>query len=251
MLNYLKAEFLKYKRTPIKKLFYFVPIMVSLTVVLIMLNSPKSFMEPGAFIIATSYNWWTVLFMPLSIAFIVGLASVMERKAGNYKIFVLRNLSLKGIWMSKILTISVLMLCSVIIFSVLVAASQKVFAGWIATKEIVISTFIIWFGSISLVPIYLFFGTKFGLAGSILIGFLGSLSGPLTATEQYWFLNPFSIVIRTLCPIIKVHPNGVLLPDGDPLITTTSVTMGMISSLIFFLVLSAITSLWFEKEAVK
>ncbi|MFN6991649.1 MAG: lantibiotic immunity ABC transporter MutE/EpiE family permease subunit [Fervidobacterium sp.] len=251
MVNYVKAEYLKYKRTSIKKLLFLLPILVMLIVYLMHSFMPKGYMEITNFIIITGFNWWTVLFIPIGTAALTGLVSIMEKKAGKYKVFVSRNLSLQGIWISKVIVICIFMLYSVVLLAFLIILFELLLGGQIKLKEILSSVFVIWVGSINLVPIYLFLSTFGGLILSLIIGVIGFFIGAVMAVESYWMFVPWSLSLRMLSPILKVHPNGIPLKPDDFLLDLSVIKIGLFFSIMYFVAFTFITSLWFKKEVIK
>ena len=56
--------------------------------------------------------------------------------------------------------------------------------------------------------------------------------------------------MRLMCPIIGVHPNGVLLSPDSPLRNASVIWAGTVLSLGIFLVLTLLTGIWFERREV-
>ncbi len=83
---------------------------------------------------------------------------------------------------------------------------------------------------------------------NVAVGFAGMLSGVLRAPEKYWIFNPYSWATRLMCPLIGVHPNGIVLNQGDPLLNGDVVGIGIILSMISFSILLFITGKLFEKK---
>ena len=51
-----------------------------------------------------------------------------------------------------------------------------------------------------------------------------------------------------VCPIINIHPNGTILEAGDPLLNTSVIPIGIVVSLVVFIVLTALTAAWFNRR---
>lgn len=251
MINYLAAEYLKYKRTPIKRLFFMLPILLILVVYLMHYFMPEGFMGTEDSIVITSFNWWTVLFVPIGTAFLVGLVSIMEKKAGNYRMFLSRKLSLQKIWISKVVAVGIFMFYSVTFLAFLVILLEMILGGQIKIKEIVTSTLIIWVGSLNLVPIYLFLSTITGVISTLFVGIAGMILGAVMAVEHYWFFVPWSLSLRMLSPILEVHPNGIPLKASDHLLEPSVLRIGLFVSIVYFFAFTFLTSLWFKKKVVE
>ncbi|MNN53656.1 hypothetical protein D3C81_1684250 [compost metagenome] len=54
-----------------------------------------------------------------------------------------------------------------------------------------------------------------------------------------------------MCPVAGVHPNGVPLESGDPLLDTSVIPVGIAVSLLFFVASSWLTGVWFARREVK
>lgn len=251
MVKYLEAEYLKYKRTSIKKIFFALPFLVMLIAYAMRYFMPEGYMKITDFIMITAFNWWTVLFIPVGTSVLTALAIIMEKKAGNYKIFLSKNLSLKKIWISKIIVICIFMLYSIIILASLVVLFETLLDGQIKLKEIISSVLVIWVGSINLVPVYLFLSIYGGLILNVMMGLIGFFIGAVMAVKSYWIFIPWSLSLRMLSPILKVHPNGIPLKANDFLLDTSVIKVGLFFSIMYFLVFTFITSLWFKKEVMK
>ena len=115
-----------------------------------------------------------------------------------------------------------------------VAAGLTTKAGTIPFGEILAAGIVCWLSSLALIPIL-----------SMGIGFAGMIAGILAAPSSFWFAVPWSLATRLMCPIIGVHPNGVLLEAGDPLLDPSVIPVGVVVSIAAFLVFTVLSSVWF------
>ena len=76
-------------------------------------------------------------------------------------------------------------------------------------------------------------------------------AGVLAAAEPYWFLVPWSWPTRLMCPIIQVHPNGVFLESGSPLLDSGVILPGVVIALATFVGLTMLTAFWFARREVR
>ncbi|MNO03291.1 hypothetical protein D3C81_2239470 [compost metagenome] len=76
-------------------------------------------------------------------------------------------------------------------------------------------------------------------------------AGVYAAPGPNWIYIPWSWPLRLMCPVAGVHPNGVLLPAGDPLLDPSVIPIGIAVSLLFFVCSSWLTGLWFARREVK
>ncbi|KOC31705.1 hypothetical protein ADU81_13060 [Clostridium botulinum] len=236
MINMLRSEHLKYKRTFCRKLFFIVPMYV-------LLNLP--FMNMYFFI--NTLNLWSCFIMPFMISLICALSALREKRAGNYRTLKSKDINLKKMWISKILIVTYYeFLASIVFLSIMILV--KLIKGVIYPKELLIGIFAIFITTLILIPICLFLAEIFGTFAPILITLIGVMSGVIFATKSIWYLCPFSIAPRLMCPIIKVHPSGIPLEIGSPLLDPSVISKGFIISIALFIILSIITSFWFSKR---
>ncbi|MFR8100915.1 MAG: HAD hydrolase-like protein [Ruminococcus bicirculans (ex Wegman et al. 2014)] len=99
-----------------------------------------------------------------------------------------------------------------------------------------------------IIPISLFFAHGFGVAGALGIGLLGFLSAPVMAPENYWIFNPFSYAVRSIVPITKIHPNGIILENTSTLLNTDVIFVSALLAIMCFLIFTLLTSFIFSKS---
>lgn len=106
----LFSELLKYKRTFMGKLIVFFPLFFAVyaLVLSILMQNPLAEAHGNTAIsygtlLASVFNWWSFLFLPLGYALFAALAASQEKKAGNYQALLSRNVSPAVLWVSKIL----------------------------------------------------------------------------------------------------------------------------------------------------
>lgn len=247
MLNYIKSENLKYKNTFSRKLLFIAPLFFMIYA----FYAVKNLESQENYFMQMVFNWWPLIFIPLGSALLCSLSSEKEKKSGNYNVLLSNNLSMCKVWLSKISIIAFYTLISSLILVLVV-----VLYGLLAPNIIVsfgnalYASIIIWITSLGLIPIYLFISTRFGMILSIGTSFIFSLIGVGFADKPVWVFIPWSWALRLMSPIIGVHPNGVALNPGNPLLDYSVVPIGVIVSLLFFITTVLLTSIWFSKREV-
>lgn len=244
MINMLQAEHLKYKGTFARILAFIAPAYVLL----------DGFVQ-DAYIFCNSTNWWEVMFLPFVICIMCALSVIREKKAGNYRTLKSKNINLKKMWFSKIITVGYYTFISslVIIINILIVKLifRTNFTDLIDIKKVIIAILTIWFTTLILIPINLFLAEKFGTFVAIAVTCIGIVVGALVVREPSWYLWPWSISTRLMCPILNLNPNGCLIEAGDPLLNSSVIPIGIIASIIGFITFSLLTSLWFAKKEVR
>lgn len=250
MINIIKSEYLKHKKTFTKKLIILAPLMTILA----------SLLVQWKYLIMESYNIWAILFLPFTIALLAALWGLQEKKAGNYRNLLIHNVKPQRIWFGKIWTMAIhtlfaslaLMILLIIFYSILSNIYPILFRGInISFAQIVVGIFVIWLTTLTLIPIELWVSAWGGILPSIAIGIIGFLVGVMYAAKSYWLFIPWSYAARLMCPIMKIGPNAVALNPGDPLLNSSVIPVGIVLSVLTFIFFSYITSLWFAKREVK
>jgi ABC-2 type transport system permease protein len=248
----IAAERLKYKRSFAKKLALVAPLFFALYGAVIRIYLPDQTKLPWDLLLSMIFNWWPVLFIPIGIALLCTLAEIREKKAGNYRSLRANHISFVKLWYSRIAVIGFyLLLSSIVLMMAALAAGGLTSGGALPLAEVVGASLLIWLVSLSLIPIHLFAAARFGAFAGLALGPAAMFAGVLAAPQSYWLFVPWSWPIRLMCPVIGVHPNGVMLDPGDPLLDPSVIPAGLVASLLGLAVFSALTAYWFSKREVR
>lgn len=248
MINYLKSENLKYRRTFSRKIIVFAPMFFILYAFFTMSNMGTE----NNYFIAMVFNWWSLIFMPLGTALLCSLSDAKERKSGNYRGLRSHNINPAVMWLSKVAVIAYYMLlASVMLVAVVFLAGVLIPGNAEPFLKICEASMAIWVTSIGLIPVYLFFATWSGTVAAMSISVVGLVAGVITASESSWIMIPWSWALRLMCPIIGVHPNGTVLPANNQLLNASVIPIGIIVSLVFLAIMSLLTAIWFSKREAR
>ena len=245
MMNYILGDYLKYKRTFLKKIIYIIPI--SLIILSYLLVPPYFTID--------SYNWWYTIIMPITYALIPALMNRYEDKKIKYRAVYPLSIDLRKIWISKIIVASCLILMASLVHLIAVLIVQFIFGDQIflsySFSTLLVSSILLVVSSIWQIPFCLLLAKKFGFSISLMInGLLGVALGIVFSAGNYWLLSPYSWSIRTMVPMLKIMPNG-LPADGGNMMLNTSIFPPCIFSILLFLLLSYLSSIWFAKQEVR
>ena len=252
----LFSELLKYKRTFMGKLIVFFPLFFAVyaLVLSILMQNPlaeahgNTAISYGTFL-ASVFNWWSFLFLPLGYALFAALAASQEKKAGNYQALLSRNVSPAVLWVSKILGMAVYTLLSSCVLILVVSMTGLIGAeGVLPAGKILAGSLVCWLVSLPLIPLQLWAATRGGIFLSMGMGFAGMILGVVAAPGTIWIICPWSWATRLMCPVIGVHPNGTMLSDSDPLLSCTAIPLGIVVSLAALAVFTLFTTVWFTKR---
>ncbi|MPQ33147.1 lantibiotic immunity ABC transporter MutE/EpiE family permease subunit [Clostridium estertheticum] len=240
MLKYLQAENLKCKRTFIKKLIFLAPMVTFL----IALSSVMWFQ-------ANSFNWWYMMILPGYISLMAVMTNEKEEKKLRYRAVFGLPISLKKVWISKVLINGIYMTLSCMILSVGIILGGYYFSIIIPFSRVIVAVALIAVTSLWQIPLCMFLAKKLGMLGAILINVGGgSVLGALIAIKSMWWICPYSWTARIMCPILGYLPNGLKAEIGSSILSPVVIPIGIILSLILFALLLIVTTNWFEKQEV-
>lgn len=249
MIPIIQSEFLKYKKTIMRRLILLVPLFFIIIALPQRLLMPDNYLKPWQLLINQIFNWWPVLFIPIGIALFAALVALQERKAGNYRGLRSHDTSPILLWIGKVMVMAIYTFFATVVLMVAVIVSGWITAGGlIPWSKIFVGGFVLWLTSLAIIPIQLWVATWKGTLASLIIGFFGMVGGVVTAVKPYWIYVPWSWPTRLMCPLIGVHPNGTLLEAGNPLLDPGVIMMGIVISLGAFLVFTLFTAGWFSRR---
>ena len=82
---------------------------------------------------------------------------------------------------------------------------------------------------------------------AVLISFSCSILSTLGAESDLFYLNPFAIPARIVCPFFKMHPNGIPIENDSFLLNTGTVIPAALFSLILAVLCFLLTA-WLFSE---
>ncbi|MBU3215256.1 lantibiotic immunity ABC transporter MutE/EpiE family permease subunit [Clostridium estertheticum] len=240
MLKYLQAENLKCKRTFIKKLILIAPIVPCLFGVF-----------AGAGFQSNSFNWWYMMILPGYISLMAVMTNEKEQKKLRYRAVFGLPISLKKVWISKVLVNGIYMTFSCMILLVGIILGGHLISNTISVFRIFAGAVLIAVTSLWQIPLCMFLAKKLGMLGTVLVN-IGSLFilGDLTVKTSIWWICPYSWTSRIMCSVVGSLPNGMPADIGDPLRNPVVIPIGIILSIILFVLLMIVTANWFEKQEV-
>ena len=249
MMQVLRAELLKYRRTFMVKLVVCIPLFFAVSSLVTTYLLPMAYNWNG--ILVLSFNWWPVTFLPLGYGLFAGMVAGQERKAGAYRALKAEEGAPQRIWLGKI---GGMMVVSALSSLVLVAGDLVcgVLQGNVPPVQVVaVAALLCWVTTWALIPLMLWMATLGGMLLSLVLGVVGAAAVVLLAPTKLWLYCPWSWATRLMCPVIGVHPNGTILPQGSPLFDAGVISVGLGVSLAVFIVLTFFTAQWFARREVR
>jgi len=240
MVNYLKAEILKQKHSFNNVIIWLIPI-VNIVIALLLMGTK--------FIQTAAYNWWYILFLPFIFTYISSSIIKKDSKFNFHGLFgVAKNK--KQVWYSKIGIATLYLFITCFIFSFFIVICGLAFHEQIPTFNNLFASLSLFITFAWQIPVFMLITLKLNMFISIIVSMGCNLViACIGAVGSYWWI-PFSIPARLMCPIIKVLPNGLLVSQDDPLNHKNVIVLGIVITVVLYLLFSLITAKIFEKQEV-
>ncbi|MBW9146458.1 lantibiotic immunity ABC transporter MutE/EpiE family permease subunit [Clostridium sp. CM027] len=240
MLKYLQAENLKCKRTFIKKLIFIAPMVTLLF----------AFMSGNGFQF-NSFNWWYMMILPGYISIMAVMTNEKEQKKLRYRAVFGLPISLKKVWISKVLANGIYMTFSCMVLLVGILLGGYLISNTVPIFRAFAGAGLIAVTSLWQIPLCMFLAKKLGMLGTVLINAgVGAVLNVMAVSTSMWWICPYSWTSRIMCSVVGSLPNGMLAEIGDPLRNPVVIPIGIMLSIILFALLMIVTANWFEKQEV-
>ncbi|WP_291579944.1 lantibiotic immunity ABC transporter MutE/EpiE family permease subunit [Clostridium sp. UBA6640] len=240
MANYLKAELLKQKHSFNKKIIWLVPVVnIIIACALMGVN----------YIQTASYNWWYVSFLPFTFTYVSSSIINKDKKFNFHGLFGIAE-DKKQLWYAKILTSTIYLFIACFIFLALITVCGFIFNEQISILDNLCASVLLFITFAWQIPLFMFITLKINMFFSVLLSVGCNLFiACICAVESYWWI-PFSIPARVMCPVIKVLPNGLLMPMDSLLDNNNVIWIGVLITVTLYTLISVVTAKIFEKQEV-
>ena len=243
MLNYIKAENLKCKRTFAKKLVVIAPVCM----LLLAFISGKYFVENG-------YNWWYTLIMPAFVTLFTVLVNQNEENKLHYRAVFVLPVSLKKTWIAKVLLIGIYVMVANIVHLAGILFGKAIYntASTIGYYQLIAASGILIVTCLWQIPLCLFLSQKIGLMPTVLLNLGGgTVLEIFAASKSFWWVCPYSWAARLMRPVLGILPQGIMAEVSDPMLNCGVIPIGIILSIALFALLLIVTAYWFPKKEAK
>lgn len=254
MKQYFLAEKLKYRRTSLKGLTLFMPL------VTVMLAAWLTHI----FFAVDSYNWW---YMGLYPGYLGILCSVLGRKDRDRKNHTIWSLpvSMVKIWDAKILVGAMMSGAAVFLVAAFTIGIGKLMETGLGVQFIanptvkmqLLACVVMWVTTLWEIPFCLYLSQKMGTFLMLVLHLAGyTVMAVIPSLMPCFYLFPGAITARVMCPILGILPNGLLLQPGQmtyrpELSAWGSLGTGIVSALLWFFLLWRWSRKQFERQVWK
>lgn len=251
MMHYFQAECLKCRHTAAGKVVIMMPLVVMMLAAVMTHN----------YFAVDSYNWWYSMAGAGMAALVCGIVGGKDRKMKNHAIWSL-PCDLGSVWDAKILygvcatgiSSLVLTVSTVVVGQILKYGLKMTFFVEPSIGIQLLAWVVMWITFLWQVPLCMFLTQRIGLFPTLLLhmGIYAGMSWFVSLTPYYPLL-PGAITSRMMCPVLGVLPNGLLAVEGSmtyspELMDGSSLWIGMLSALIWFVVLWRLGRKWYERQ---
>ena len=242
MFGCIMSEYIKYKGTFTKKLALVAPIF---TVLISMV------LASGKFYQISSYYYWYSVVVPVVLTLIC--AGVINKDAKKMKCRAILSLpiDLSKLWISKIIVCVWFYFLSCMVSFIGTNLFSFVWGRSISFFRSIEGSILIFVTILWMIPLSLFLIERVGMFITLLINIVFNILGALLATKSTWFIFPYAITNRIMCPAIGSLPSGLPVPANSPLNDTSVILPGVMISILLFIILFVLTSLLFRKKEAK
>ena len=238
MIDIIKSEFQKSKRTSINKFITITPLFAVLV----------SFLWGGGQ--NGAYNWWYTMFLPGILGIISAQVMTREKKL-SYKGLLLYPQDKGTIWLGKIIYISILLVITSLLFMMGIIGMGYIFGFTdIVLRRNVLATIVLIVTFLFQIPISLFLTVKFNMFATVLFNMGMTGFGVVTfATKSFYLFYPYGISSTLMVPVLGILPNGLPASANNPLLNS-GIGVGVASNILFFFILTGVTTIWFRNKEV-
>lgn len=237
MFNLVRSELLKLRHTFSMKLSIVAPIVTLLLGYVLSGNSVQF----------TAYNWWYTMIFPVTIS-LWSANTISREKSTQYQNLLCLPIDLKKLWLGKLLAIVALLLFS----SLLMWGGCTVFGAYtkmnIEPLDGFLGCMLLFVAFLWQIPLVMWAAKLMGHLAAILLSFGCNMVFSMAGAESsLFFLNPFAIPARIVCPFFKMHPNGLSIENNSVLFEKGIILPAVVISLLLFVLASFITAKLFAK----
>lgn len=238
MIDILKLERLKTKRTIVPKLIWVIPLLVCIITTLL-------FSTTG-YIIESVINQWSFLWLNVFLALEIGLIDRSEKLNTQYKMIISSPINLSKFEFGRILHGILLALKASIVLIILVIVSSTMIRIRVSLINCIIAVLGILTTSLWEVPFYTWLSRKTNIYITVIIAFLGSFVGISIANLSWGKFFPYTWPAMFPVSFTKMNINGTLLSlsaNGEHYL------LALIFSVVL-LMLASLGTIWSFKKQV-
>ncbi len=255
MINILRVEWIKTKRTMLREVLILSPFVFTLLDYWQLIKRPfDDEIIKNAFLIR---GLFFKFFLPFLVSFICSYLVGYEKIYGN-NVYVNNRISKVKFFIGKILSSIIYISIIILVKDIIYFFTLKFLGIHFPCKILLISSVITFFGLLSIIILHVFISFRWGMGSSIVLGIVGTLLSSLVTAglgHKVWFLIPWAIPsVLNLNFIVFLKDVKVtdeltkLLTQYSPFEIYLSVSLkGLILSIIYAVMFLLIGLYWFNR----
>lgn len=235
MINEIRAELIKEKRSANSKMKIIVPavfVLFNILMGMLMGKSPAG----KSYLMATSFNWYPIMVLPIVLSLLV--VNICNKEKDRHHTLQ-RSLGLDSgrVLLAKNIVVLIELFAILVISSVAIYfVGTLLLNETIILKTLVLATMFMFVGSFPVIGIsFLLLRLCNKNFLIILVNFILTFPSAVIAVTSNWKYFPWAYNLRMLAPIVGVHPNGTFLEMGSKLLEMNPVYLGLVLSIIAYL----------------
>lgn len=243
MVNILKAEHQKAKRTMRQKFIWIFPLLTCALAFLFTLGMTNAYAE-------SVWNWWYTLLLPGMIALFCYLSVAQEKKIKYYHLTTLPT-GRSQLLIGKIIYIGGMILASNMIVFAGASLGGFLLTTHVPVGEALMAVLFLTVSELWEIPVALFLSERFGMIVNLFVCLFITVSGVVISQTRIWYVLVSAIPMRIMCPLLHILPNGLAAEAGNPFLNTGVIAPGICLSIIWFVLATFLFLKWFERREVK
>lgn len=240
MLNIVRAEHLKTRKSMGRALTWGFPMIVFVLAFVLTLGMTNAYAE-------SVWNWWYTLLLPGMLAITCYLSIMREKRTGYYHLMTLPN-GKRRLMMGKILYMGCVALASNILIFAGASLGGFLLATCVPLRGAAIGVVALTVSQLWEIPLFLFLSERFGMIVELLVCLFLTVGGTILASTGKWYFFASAIPMRILSPLLHILPNGLRAEEGSPFLDTGVVLPGICLSIIWFILATILFLYWFDKR---
>lgn len=240
MLNIVRAEHLKTRKSMGRALTWGFPMIVFVLAFVLTLGMTNAYAE-------SVWNWWYTLLLPGMLAITCYLSIMREKRTGYYHLMTLPT-GKRRLMIGKILYMGCVALASNILIFAGASLGGFLLATCVPLRGAAIGVVALTVSQLWEIPLFLFLSERFGMIVELLVCLFLTVGGTILASTGKWYFFASAIPMRILSPLLHILPNGLRAEEGSPLLDAGVVLPGICLSIIWFILAAILFLYWFDKR---
>lgn len=240
MLNIVRAEHLKTRKSMGRALTWGFPMIVFVLAFVLTLGMTNAYAE-------SVWNWWYTLLLPGMLAITCYLSIMREKRTGYYHLMTLPT-GKRRLMIGKILYMGCVALASNILIFAGASLGGFLLATCVPLRGAAIGVVALTVSQLWEIPLFLFLSERFGMIVELLVCLFLTVGGTILASTGKWYFFASAIPMRILSPLLHILPNGLRAEEGNPLLDAGVVLPGICLSIIWFILATILFLYWFDKR---